>query len=444
MLIRTPSPPARVGHVRWHEWGEPALARARSEGIPVLLWIRCGHSRCGCAERFHSLDRPTLNAVIRERFVGVAVDADTRPDVVETCQRLGDVTGRPGCPAAIVLTPGGHPFHVLAADALIRDPDGAAALLERVADDVADRPRALATQAAGIVTLLGLVTRIASPTRGIDAALLDCATGALRAQLVGGEHSLAVPALAFLVARGAGRDVARALRSGVCGRCGATAQLTSLHLRVWRATGDPRFRRTAQAGAARLAHGLRESDAAGSRGLVVASLADAAHDLDDPALRSRAVELAASSLRALAAGDGRLRRFPHGGTGQLEDYAGMAHGLVRLHASTGERRWLKTARELAITAVDRFADPLDGGFFRTEVADVPLVLRCKDLEDRPGPSGNSLLASVLLDLAERLREDVASRSAAAALRLVVDEADAAPAAFGQALLTIDAHRDRLT
>jgi hypothetical protein len=51
---------------------------------------------------------------------------------------------------------------------------------------------------------------------------------------------------------------------------------------------------------------------------------------------------------------------------------------------------------------------------------------------------------VLLDLAERLREDVASRSAAAALRLVVDEADAAPAAFGQALLTIDAHRDRLT
>jgi uncharacterized protein YyaL (SSP411 family) len=255
---------------------------------------------------------------------------------------------------------------------------------------------------------------------------------------------VAVPALAFLVARGAGGEVARALRSAVCRRCGATAQLTALHLRVWRATGDPRFRRAAQAGAARLAHELQGADAASSRGLVVASLADAAHDLDDAALRSRAAELAESSMRALAAGDDGLRRFPHGGTGQLEDYAGMAHGLVRLHACTGERRWLETARELAITAVDRFGDPRDGGFFRTELADVPLVLRTKDLEDRPGPSGNSLLASVLLDLAERLGEDVASRSAVAALRLVVDEADAAPEAFGHALLAIDAHRSTVT
>jgi uncharacterized protein YyaL (SSP411 family) len=389
------------------------------------------------------MNRPALSALIRERFVGVAVDADARPDVVEICRRLGAATGRPGCPVAVVLTPGGHPFHVVAADAVIRDPDRAAALLNRVADDVAHRPRELATRAAGIVTLLGLVTRIASPTRGIDAALLARATGALRAQLVGAERSVAVPALAFLVARGAGTEVAHALRSGAHRPCSAIAQFPALHLRVWHATGDPRFRRVAHAGAARLADELRESDAAGSRGLVIAHLADVAHDLDDAALCSLAAGLAESSIRALAAGDGRLHRFPHGGTGQLEDYAGMAHGLVRLHDCTGERRWLKTARELAITAVDRFADHRDGGFFRTELGDVPLVLRSKDLEDRPGPSGNSLLASVLLDLAERLGEDVASRSAAAALRLVVDEADAAPEAFGHALLAIDAHRTRL-
>jgi uncharacterized protein YyaL (SSP411 family) len=121
----------------------------------------------------------------------------------------------------------------------------------------------------------------------------------------------------------------------------------------------------------------------------------------------------------------------------------MAHGLVRLHAATGARRWMDTARELALTVVDLFADERHGGFFRTEFADVPLVMRGKDLEDRPGPSGSSLLASVLLDLTELLGEDIASRSAAAALRLVVDEADAAPEAFGQALLAIDAHRSRL-
>jgi hypothetical protein len=179
MLRPTPSPPAHVGHARWHEWGEPALARARAEGTPVLLWIRCARSHCGCVARFQLMNRPALNALIGERFVGVAVDADARPDVVETCRRLGDATGRPGGPVAVVLTPGGHPFHVVTADAVIRDPDRAAALLERVADDFADRPRELAMQAAGLVTLLGLVARIASPTLGIDAALLDRATGGL-------------------------------------------------------------------------------------------------------------------------------------------------------------------------------------------------------------------------------------------------------------------------
>ena len=93
------------------------------------------------------------------------------------------------------------------------------------------------------------------------------------------------------------------------------------------------------------------------------------------------------------------------GTGYLEDYADVAHGLLELHVATGDLRWLREANRLARLAVELFADEKHGGFFLSPADGEVLVARKKDLEDHPTPSGNSMLAYVLLRLA-RLAVDL--------------------------------------
>src|SRR5207249_9679809 len=125
------------------------------------------------------------------------------------------------------------------------------------------------------------------------------------------------------------------------------------------------------------------------------------------------------------------------GTGYLEDYAHVAHGLYELHVATGELRWLQEARRLALLAIEFFADDERGGFFTTPRDGEQLVARRKDLDDHPTPSGNSMLAFVLLRLARIWGDDELERKAAGVLRLVRDALVGAPSAFGWALCALD-------
>jgi hypothetical protein len=125
------------------------------------------------------------------------------------------------------------------------------------------------------------------------------------------------------------------------------------------------------------------------------------------------------------------------GTGYLEDYADVAHGLYELHVATGDLRWLHEARRLALLAVELFADDEHGGFFRTPSDGEALVARQKDIEDNPTPSGSSMLAFVLLRLARIWGDDELERRGADALRLVRDALPRAPQAFGFALCALD-------
>ncbi|HEV8461411.1 MAG TPA: thioredoxin domain-containing protein, partial [Gaiellaceae bacterium] len=104
-------------------------------------------------------------------------------------------------------------------------------------------------------------------------------------------------------------------------------------------------------------------------------------------------------LGPLSTPDGRLHRTWRDGvakgTGYLEDYADVAYGLMELHVATGEPRWLIEAHRLAGLAIDLFADE-DGGFFQAPRDGEQLVARKKELDDHPTPSGNAMLAYVLL------------------------------------------------
>src|SRR5207248_3881300 len=153
-----------------------------------------------------------------------------------------------------------------------------------------------------------------------------------------------------------------------------------------------------------------------------------------------AEELAEFLLGPLSSG-GRLHRTWRDGvakgTGYLEDYANVAHGLYELHVATGELRWLHESRRLALLAVELFADDERGGFFDTPADGEELVARRKDLDDNPTPAGNSMLAYVLLRLARIWGDDELERRAVGVLRLVRDLLPRAPSAFGWALCALD-------
>src|SRR5207253_7405157 len=172
-------------------------------------------------------------------------------------------------------------------------------------------------------------------------------------------------------------------------------------------------------------------------------LAEAARRLERTDLLEVAVGLGEFLLGPLSTHEGRLYRTHREGvsknTGYLEDYADVAHGLYVLHVATGDPRWLRESLRLARLAVELFADEERGGFFLTPVDGEELVARTKSFDDHPTPSGNSMLAYVLLRLARIYGDDELERRAVGVLRLVAPALARAPSAFGHALSALDLH-----
>jgi len=177
-------------------------------------------------------------------------------------------------------------------------------------------------------------------------------------------------------------------------------------------------------------------------GLALAALAEAGRRFERADYLDAARRLGEFLLGPLSDGDRLRRTFRAGeakGTGYLEDYADAAHGLLELHVATGELRWLEEANRLARLAVDLFGDDERGGFYLSPADGEELVARKKDLEDNPTPSGNSMLASVLLRLARIYGDDALERRAVGVFRLVHGAITRAPSAFGHALTALDLH-----
>ena len=178
-------------------------------------------------------------------------------------------------------------------------------------------------------------------------------------------------------------------------------------------------------------------------GLALAALAEAGRRFERDDYLTAARELGEFLLGLLSTDDGRLHRtFRAGqakGTGYLEDYADVANGLLELHVATGELRWLEEANRLARLAVQLFADEERGGFYLSPADGEQLVARKKDLEDQPTPSGNSMLALVLLELGRIYGDEELERRAVGVFRLLHGAMARVPLAFGHALSALDLH-----
>ena len=133
---------------------------------------------------------------------------------------------------------------------------------------------------------------------------------------------------------------------------------------------------------------------------------------------------------ARAALDRRGPAAPH-----LARRRGQGHGLPRrlrerrqrpyeLHVATGELRWLEESNRLARLALELFGDDENGGFFETPSDGEQLVIRKKDFDDHPAPSGNAMLAYVLLRLSRIYGDDELEERAAVVLQADPARADA--------------------
>ena len=211
---------------------------------------------------------------------------------------------------------------------------------------------------------------------------------------------------------------------------------------IIRGTLDPDLR-------ARLLHvrsqrpqpGLDDKVLASWNGLALAALAEAGRRFERPDWLAAARAVGEFLLGPLSRDDGRLSRSRRegriSGEGFLDDYANTAHGLLELHVATGELRWLEEARRLALLAVELFGDPELGGFFLAPTGGDELVARTKGLDDNPIPSGNSMLAHVLLRLGRIWGDDGLERQAVSVFRLVEPMLGRAPGAFGWMLCAFD-------
>ena len=85
----------------------------------------------------------------------------------------------------------------------------------------------------------------------------------------------------------------------------------------------------------------------------------------------------------------------------LDDYAFCIAGLLALHRADGQQRWLEAADALQQDQLARFWDSA-GGFYYTSADHEVLIARSKTTVDGVLPSGNSVSAANLIELAAAL------------------------------------------
>jgi uncharacterized protein YyaL (SSP411 family) len=123
--------------------------------------------------------------------------------------------------------------------------------------------------------------------------------------------------------------------------------------------------------------------------------------------------------------------------GYLEDYAGMADGLLAAYEATFEARYLQAAVNLARSMIDLFWEEGEGAFYDTGNDHEALVTRPRDLFDNATPSGTSMAVDALLRLGTLTGEERFERIATDVLRRSLTFVERAPSAFGRLLCALD-------
>ncbi len=183
----------------------------------------------------------------------------------------------------------------------------------------------------------------------------------------------------------------------------------------------------------------------GWNGLMIAAYADGYRVLKVDRYRQAAEKAANFLLAKLRLPDGRLLRTYREGKASLpaylEDYAFLAHGLLRLHEATGDPRWLSEARSLTDRMIADFEDPQDGGLFFTAVGHERLLARAKDPFDNAIPSGNSVAILNLIELSKRTGQSAYLDHAGSTLAAFSSSLSRIPVALPLSLVGLEQYLD---
>ncbi|HDZ22140.1 hypothetical protein LCGC14_0302160 [marine sediment metagenome] len=137
-------------------------------------------------------------------------------------------------------------------------------------------------------------------------------------------------------------------------------------------------------------------------GLMIASLAYAGRQLDEPRYTEAAMKAADFIVSHMMRGDTLLRTYRADQAkqlGYLDDYAYLAEALIELHQATGDPRWLARAGQLVEKLLDDFQDKTNGGFYFTTPDHEDLLVRSKSISGGGNtPNANGVAAVALLDI----------------------------------------------
>ena len=194
----------------------------------------------------------------------------------------------------------------------------------------------------------------------------------------------------------------------------------------------------------RIPPGRDDKILAGWNGLMIRGLAFASRVFGRPEWAGRASRAAGAVLDRQLQGD-RLFRVYQDGTakvdGFLEDWGGLASGLVALYQATFEPRWLETAVRLADLAQERFWDPAHKAYRTAPRGQADLVVEAYALHDNAVPSGASTLTEANAVLAALTGRRAFLDRAEAYLSRMRDTALANPFAYGHLWCAADSLAD---
>ena len=199
-------------------------------------------------------------------------------------------------------------------------------------------------------------------------------------------------------------------------------------------------RATLLAARSRRAQPLRDEKVlAAWNGLAIRGLVDAGVELSRREYIDQAARAAHFVLSRLQDPDGRLHRSFVAGSQRedavLDDYAFLADGLIALHAATGDRRWLTSARSLADRMIAEYEGPPGTGFYlsRASPEGDGLFVRPRVLADNVRPAGNTVALRVLRDLAMITGDERYHAAAARTLAALGSMFEQAPSAVATAV-----------
>ena len=102
-------------------------------------------------------------------------------------------------------------------------------------------------------------------------------------------------------------------------------------------------------------------------------------------------------MRTYSAGEAKLNAY-------LDDYAFVINGMISLYKATDDKAWLEKAAKLQAKQDELFWDEKAGGYFFTSNDHESLLARAKNPIDGARPSGISVSANNLVQLAKYLKK----------------------------------------